>query len=393
MPVEVFLIRDVNAFVAHRGGVMGVGAHEVMGLGLPLLQALRVSELRAVVAHEFGHYLAGDVKLGPWVYKTREALVRTVIALAGHSGALTRPFQWYATLFFRVSHAVSRQQELQADALSVRVAGAAAVAGGLRATHRAGLAFRGYWPELRSVLGAGFLPPVADGFARFMSQPAVVEGLRDALDREMREGKPDPYDTHPPLRERLAALPAEAAAAPAAAGADASEPLALSLLDDVAAMERELMLHLKGARGPERLDDVRWEDVPASVYIPNWRKFLAEHGSRLAGLTPVGLIALHWAGLGKRLALALHQDDDPVGLADFAVGAALVVALADRQFTLHAAPGAPPVLIGDGVCLEPFRVRAGIEAPGGPDGWRDFCAQTGIAEVDLGALVPRQTRA
>src|SRR5262249_22697633 len=55
MPAEVYLVGDVNAWVSQRGGVMGVGSRRVMGLGLPLLQAVRVSELRAIVAHEFGH--------------------------------------------------------------------------------------------------------------------------------------------------------------------------------------------------------------------------------------------------------------------------------------------------------------------------------------------------
>ena len=58
MPAEVFLVGDVNAWVAQRGGVMGLSSQRVMGLGLPLLQVLSVSELRAVLAHEFGHAYA-----------------------------------------------------------------------------------------------------------------------------------------------------------------------------------------------------------------------------------------------------------------------------------------------------------------------------------------------
>ena len=164
MPAEVYLVPDVNAWVAQRGGVMGVGGRRIMGLGLPLLQAVSVSEMRAIVAHEFGHYFGGDVKLGPLIYRTREALVRTVIALHQHSGFLQKPFEWYAALFFRVTHAVSRHQELQADALAARIAGADALARGLRTVHGAGLAFGTYWAqEVAPVLGAGYLPPLAVG--------------------------------------------------------------------------------------------------------------------------------------------------------------------------------------------------------------------------------------
>jgi len=69
MPAEVYLIAEANAWVIDRGGIMGCGSRRVMGLGLPLLQVLSVYQLRAVLAHEFGHFHGGDTKLGPWVYK------------------------------------------------------------------------------------------------------------------------------------------------------------------------------------------------------------------------------------------------------------------------------------------------------------------------------------
>jgi Zn-dependent protease with chaperone function len=59
-PTEVYLVPDVNAWVAQRGGVMGFGSRRVMGVGLPLLGTLTIDQFRAVLAHEFGHYDAGD---------------------------------------------------------------------------------------------------------------------------------------------------------------------------------------------------------------------------------------------------------------------------------------------------------------------------------------------
>jgi Zn-dependent protease with chaperone function len=73
----VYLVADVNAFVAQRGGWMELFSTRVMGLGLPLLNALTVSELRAVLSHEFGHYAGGDTKLLPWIYRARIAIIRT----------------------------------------------------------------------------------------------------------------------------------------------------------------------------------------------------------------------------------------------------------------------------------------------------------------------------
>ena len=115
-PAEVYLVSDVNAWVADRGGAMGFGARRVMGLGLPLLQTLSIAELRAVLAHEFGHFFAGDTRLGPWIYRTRSAIARTLENL--HGSLLQQPFIAYAKLFLRVSQAVSRKQEYAADALA-----------------------------------------------------------------------------------------------------------------------------------------------------------------------------------------------------------------------------------------------------------------------------------
>src|SRR5439155_6624955 len=61
VPADVYLLNEVNAWVTHRGGTMGFGSHRVMGVGLPLLQAVSVSEITGIIAHEFGHYSSGDV--------------------------------------------------------------------------------------------------------------------------------------------------------------------------------------------------------------------------------------------------------------------------------------------------------------------------------------------
>jgi heat shock protein HtpX len=77
-PRHIYLVPDVNAFVTERGGVMGLFSQRVMGVGLPLLSNLTVAQLRSVLAHEFGHYAGGDVKLLPWINKARAAMIGSV---------------------------------------------------------------------------------------------------------------------------------------------------------------------------------------------------------------------------------------------------------------------------------------------------------------------------
>jgi Zn-dependent protease with chaperone function len=383
MPEEVYLIPDVNAWVSQRGGVMGFGGRRVMALGLPLLQVLSVSELRAVIAHEFGHYHGGDVKLGPWVYKTRQALARTLQALAGHSGMLAKPFEWYGALFLRVTHAVSRGQELQADALAARIAGSAALARGLRRVHGAGLAFQPYWAgEVDPVLSAGFLPPLADGFGRFVEQPAVAEKLREAIDTDAREGKHDPYDSHPSLRERLAALGTDG-------GAPATgDPPALTLLEGLPALEKDLLTAVADADSVGRLKPVSWEEVGSIVYVPRWQAFVKKHASALAGITPGALATFDWTGLGQKLAAAAKRKaTDGPAMADFAIGASLAVALIGRGFVLEAPPGAAVTVRQGDQVLEPFAIRKRLATGSGEvERWRAFCDETSLSGLDLGSV-------
>ena len=77
LPGEVYRIGQGNAFVADRGGILGFGSRRIMAVGLPLLSVLNISEFRGVVAHEFGHYDSGDMSIGPWVYKTQAAIIRS----------------------------------------------------------------------------------------------------------------------------------------------------------------------------------------------------------------------------------------------------------------------------------------------------------------------------
>src|SRR5262245_37967839 len=206
MPAEVYLVGDVNAWVTQRGGIMGFGSRRVMGLGLPLMRILTCSQFSAVLAHEFGHYHGGDTKIGPWIYKTRAAIGRTLNSL-GNRGWLQAPFRWYGTMFLRVTHAVSRRQEFIADALAARTVGARPLKDGLCRVHKVAPAFDYYWrSECAPVFNAGFLPPLADGFDEFISAGHIADSMHRRLEAQLADGKADPYDTHPPLRERIAAI-------------------------------------------------------------------------------------------------------------------------------------------------------------------------------------------
>lgn len=398
-PAEVYLLPDVNAFVGQRGGLMGIGSRRVMGLGLPLLQVLTLPELRAVLAHEFGHLDRGDVALGPWIYSTRGALLRTIEDVHDHSPLLSLPFSWFAELFFRVTHAISRHQEVKADRLAAAVAGRAPLASGLRAVDAASLTFGPYWAGMVDpLLSAGFLPPLSAGFDAFAKAPWLADALQK---HEQAQDPPSPFDTHPPLRERLAALGVGPDEARRPAG-----PYALALLEHLPELERRLaaIVARRGEGFASRsseglglgrelpaLTPIRWEEVGSRVWLPEWEKLTARNRRHLEGLTPAGLPGLDWPTLGQRLA-AGSDEVPPLDAADNVVGCALAVAFARAGFAIDSTPGRSAALTSLDTRVEPFGIREQLANP--PDArvaWQDLCRRAGVADVDLGSLGPNRT--
>ena len=385
MPAEVYLVPDVNAWVAQRGGIMGFGSHRVMGLGLPLMRTLTRPQFRAVLAHEFGHYHGGDTKLGPWIYKTRGAIGRTLDSL-GDSSWLQKPFLWYGKFFLRITHAISRQQEFVADELAARKMGSRHLIDGLRNVSGTGLAFSAYWRnECVPVFEAGYLPPLAEGFNRFVQAGPIAETISRTVAEELKSGKVDPYDTHPPLRERIAAveqLP------PGDTGEDAP---ALSLLDDVTGWEKQMMLAVAGQETAGKLSPIGWDDVCPRVFQPMWKKLAEANSKALEKITPESLpgLAADLENLGGKFVFPSGDRPGPgqtEALAVTVIGAALMMALIVRGGIADAAPGENPTVKMGTITLEPFSILGSL-AKGKlrVEEWQEQIVKAGITGLSLGA--------
>ena len=390
MPVEVYLVPDVNAWVMQRGGIMGFGSRRVMGLGLPLMRILTRSQFRAVLAHEFGHYHSGDTKIGPWIYKTRAAIGRTLDALGSRSWLswLQAPFLWYGKMFLRITHAVSRRQEFVADELAARTVGAEPLTDGLRTVHRVAPAFAFYWhTECSPVLRAGFLPPLADGFDQYVRAGQIAEQMDKHLEAQLAGSAADPYDTHPPLKDRIAALEKFPR------GSDPSEDLrAVSLLEGVPTLERELMAQMAGVHETANLAPIVWSEVGSLVYVPQWTRLVQLNAARLEGVTPESLsqVAANVDTFGKQL--KDYSEDTPDGdhaeaLANAVVGAALTLLLIRCGGQLNVRPGSEISVELGGHDVKPFVVLMALK-----DGqmtahtWEARCVELGIAGAELGPV-------
>ena len=392
MPNEVFVLPEMNAWVAQRGGIMGFASRRVMGLGLPLLSRLTVAQFAAVLAHEFGHYHGGDTALGPWIYRTRAAIGRTLTNLEAHSSVLSKPFEWYGTLFLRITHAISRAQEYGADALAAQLAGRDPLVQGLTVIHGSGAAFGGFWnQEYVPALRSGFRPPFREGFQQFISSQVVSQEVEKVVAAEMDAPQHDPYDTHPPLRDRIAALAGHRGEPRWRDGAPA-----ISLIDQPELVEERLIDWLVGPDDAKQLKPVRWAEVPRLVWAPAWKRFAQEHAQRLKGVTPASLVQLPQSPTALAVALGFAAGPDVtteahVSTAAGVFGAALTTLLLAEEWELTADPGHPVVLRTGADVVRPFDLWSQILAGElSRQDWQALCDRTGIGGRDLGAQLHGQ---
>ncbi|MDX3777092.1 M48 family metallopeptidase [Streptomyces europaeiscabiei] len=323
-PSRIILTADLNAAVSEDARLLGLLAGpRHLYLGVPLLQGLTEAQLRAILAHELGHYSNADTRLAAITVRGRAQVLRTI----GHfeeradksagrerarlekknakavakgkkakeidttgAGITYRAMAWiysgYAKLYIRATLASSRRQEYAADAAAARIAGRDATSSALREIQALDAAFDFYMNSY-ATLGAEarLLPPRGEffgGYGRMLSARQLeLVGLRTELPTEPTS----PYDSHPPIAdrvERIEALPADGRT-------DEARGAALGLLTDpdrtLAALE----------------DAVLAEDVLRFRRTGDWQELL--DGSMVANFASLDT-ALHRA-------LAMYTKDHP----------------------------------------------------------------------------------
>lgn len=381
-PKEVYLTHDINAWVAERGGFMGMGRKRVMGLGLPLMHLLSVSQFRAVLAHEFGHYHGGDTALGPWIYRTREAMSRAIQAFGQRESVLQTPFLWYGNFFMRVTQAISRTQEFNADRLAAHIAGTQPLHEGLRLVYQAGPAFDAYWRnEVVPALNAGYRPPLSEGFRHFISTPFVQQHMQKSLEAALKDGKSDPYDTHPALRERI-----EATKDIAAGTIAQHDPVASSLLGETKDLELGLITALSDSKTAQALRPVAWTEVGEVVYKPIWLERVAPHRVNLANFSISHLprMCQQLEELGESWLKEIGGQGSSSGYAQWVLGNALCATLSQQGWQIEALPGEDVVLHKDDDQLRPFRIVEALKIGSiSTEDWHQRCESLGLSELWL----------
>ncbi|MFS8102999.1 M48 family metallopeptidase [Lentzea alba] len=214
-PDEIRILAAVNAGVAEDTRFLGLRVlKRRMFIGAPLLTSLTEKQLIAVLAHELGHYANNDTRLAGVVVSGRNAMLRA----GSHMNAehwfqrmIAKLFLGYAKLYLRVSQAISRRQEFEADRFSAQLAGSSAASSALRELPVIDAAWDLFTDRHLTVAWElGYLPTTFfDGFARLRTSPELHERLEE-IRQDPSDPDRGPYDSHPPLQDRITAIDAMA---------------------------------------------------------------------------------------------------------------------------------------------------------------------------------------
>lgn len=212
-PDTITLISEVNAGVREQTSWLGFGVRRRdMFVGAQLLAGLRHDQLCALLGHELAHYSNRDTRLAGLTYRGRRSIERALTGLGGDGwfeAVVRKLFVLYAKLYFSVSAAVCRRQELAADAAAARLAGTAAATSALREVEALGVAWTFFVNHYLSIgWHAGYLPDrPAAGFRSLLADDKRA-GEIEQLRRDLPEEETSRYDTHPATADRIAALEA-----------------------------------------------------------------------------------------------------------------------------------------------------------------------------------------
>ncbi|MBW5481971.1 M48 family metalloprotease [Streptomyces bambusae] len=284
-PDEIVLTDEVNASVSEQARFGGlVGGRRTLTLGLPLMSGLDEMQLRAVLAHELGHYSHSDTRFTPLIVRGKAQIERTVahfharadktaakelarqekaaakrlakgkkageVSASGAGAtyrAMAKIYTWYAGLFLRATLSGFRRQEYAADLAAARIAGRDAYASALRELPALSAAY-GFYMESYATLGLGarLLPPQGQFYGGFVHLLPARSADLDELRTDLPTDPASPYDSHPPIADRVARIEALPDDGRGSGYADGTRPgPALDLLsapaDALAALEREFL--------------------------------------------------------------------------------------------------------------------------------------------------------
>ena len=238
VPQEIRLAADTLAHVYE-----DEEGKEILVIGGLALTALSREALAGVLAHELGHFAAGDTRLSRRAVKRHLLMAVLQVEFQSHRLSILNPLVWlvrlYHLLYAMIWAAHSRQQEYAADRHEVEQIGKEEAAASLLLVT---VTERLPWVRLSAIAEACVQTkqPMLQIFSEFRERAASVSrgDWQDACRKELKR-KTGWFDSHPALRERLGAMGVSGKKALTLL-MDPSGPPACKVLPEWDAIERRL---------------------------------------------------------------------------------------------------------------------------------------------------------
>lgn len=239
---RVHLEPDTAIGVREAGGTWRVlfgRGERVLHLGFGALHALSISELKAILAHEYGHFSHGETRLTPFISRAQSSMVFMVTRMTAlGSSSFFSPVYWFLRLYVRiyvkVTAAHSRRRELLADRAAALAYGGDTFGHALERYVEVSDTFERTAFSIAVALRESGRP-CRDLYRCVAAAHQVIPAkLRQIRSREGVHRVGSEYDSHPPPYERIARV----------AGLPATRPPetapAISVFADAEAIAREL---------------------------------------------------------------------------------------------------------------------------------------------------------
>ncbi|HEX5153845.1 MAG TPA: M48 family metalloprotease [Parafilimonas sp.] len=156
-PKKIFISPDVNACVFYNSSFWSMlfPVRKNLEIGLGLVNSINISELKAVIAHEFGHFSQRSMKLGSFTYNVNRIIYNMLFENNSYTsflnawGRLHGLLSLFANITVKIAQGIqyvlremykvinksymglSREMEFHADAVAASVAGGNNVISGL----------------------------------------------------------------------------------------------------------------------------------------------------------------------------------------------------------------------------------------------------------------------
>ena len=243
-PKKIFISHDVNASVFYNSSFwsMFLPVKKNLKIGLGLVNAINISEFKAVLAHEFGHFSQRSMKVGSFVYNVNRIIFNMLFKNTGYSNTLqgfanvhavfaifaqitakiVQAIQWVLRQMYSLVNirymGLSRQMEFHADLVAASVSGSNNIVSSLKRIDLADSCFQAtlntydkLWKENKRASNIYEDHRTVLGYVAQTQQYELVGGLpvlpkNDGNENHQRVNIKDQWASHPSTAEREAYL-------------------------------------------------------------------------------------------------------------------------------------------------------------------------------------------